>query len=412
MRVLQLCPFCLLHFANRTFLGRRCSHDAHPRQRHRSDSQHTSRQHPNLCCVPGSRGIVMRTQSLTGTVATMPFTSVVPPTFGPTSPTQCALPAENLGAPAWKHALTPCVTSTAWSRQTPPRPSPPAAATRSLQQHLASVLPPPHSSRPPPQQDTAWQELPDRHMVWAPTHDQSAGEWCPEWICLRCNATVEPNHTLLQSVPPTPACPEHGLRSLVLDLHRHERGWGCCHGTSPPRFQQCAPQQIHAPEWHPTSGPTNAMLHQPPPKQRAPGPTNSWLYVPLLHAGAHRLATLQEHAATSGTGTTAAGKSTDHTTCSSERATTPRHRGTFAGALNILTFPTGYIAATAQETLLQCYLGGPWGRASSTPCRPPLRVEISNMIEEERGGPARMPRKPQWDDQRGFHFGGGRGGAS
>ena len=50
-------------------------------------------------------------------------------------------------------------------------------------------------------------------------------------------------------------------------------------------------------------------------------------------------------------------KSTDHTTCSSERATTPRHRGTFAGALNILTFPTGYIAATAQETLLQCYLG-------------------------------------------------------
>ena len=82
--------------------------------------------------------------------------------------------------------------------------------------------------------DAAWQELPDRHMHWAPVHLRQAGRWAPEWVCLRCNATVDEHHPLLQDVPAPPVCPAHGPRRLALDLRESSRGWVCCRG-SPPR---------------------------------------------------------------------------------------------------------------------------------------------------------------------------------
>ena len=119
--------------------------------------------------------------------------------------------------------------------------------------HRLILLDPRHA-----QQDAAWQELPDRHMVWAPTHNQSTGEWRPEWICFRCNATVQPDHTLLQSVPPTPACPEHGT-----SRRRSCDGW--CPAPSPKSCQR-----------FPTSVPNRINLPCPPGQEQGPSSTHSW----------------------------------------------------------------------------------------------------------------------------------------
>ena len=35
-----------------------------------------------------------------------------------------------------------------------------------------------------PEANAAWQELPDRHMDWAPVRSNT---WLREWVCLRCN---------------------------------------------------------------------------------------------------------------------------------------------------------------------------------------------------------------------------------
>ena len=85
------------------------------------------------------------------------------------------------------------------------------------------------------------QELPDRHMHWAPVHSGQSGRWRPEWVCMRCNATVDEDHPLLQHVPEPPTCPAHGPRRLALDLREFSRGWVCCRG-SPPEVLPCHPR--------------------------------------------------------------------------------------------------------------------------------------------------------------------------
>ena len=144
-------------------------------------------------------------------------------------------------------------------------------------------------------------------MHWAPHFQQQLQEWRPEWTCLRCNTTLTPDHPLLQQLPEQPRCPQHGPRTLALDLPRHERGWVCTTGNNPPRIHTCVPAAITetAPPQHTTSNTlppcrvhaaSPQWLHQGPPQHRAPGPTNSWLYVPLLHAGAGRLQQATEQA--------------------------------------------------------------------------------------------------------------------
>ena len=66
--------------------------------------------------------------------------------------------------------------------------------------------------------DGAWQELPDRHMHFTPVHSRQTGCWSPEWVCMRCNSTVDEHHPLLQGVPAAPVCPTRGPRRLALDL--------------------------------------------------------------------------------------------------------------------------------------------------------------------------------------------------
>ena len=52
-------------------------------------------------------------------------------------------------------------------------------------------------------------------MEWAPTHNQSSGNWQPEWVCPRCGGSISPNHPLLQSVPTQPYCAEHGSKNQM-----------------------------------------------------------------------------------------------------------------------------------------------------------------------------------------------------
>jgi len=123
-------------------------------------------------------------------------------------------------------------------------------------------------------------------------------EWIPEWTCLRCNASVTLQHNLLAQVPAQPTCPEQGPRTLVLDIQRGERGWVCASGTN---IHHCQPTGIPAttastaPQQNCTNSPNGQWLNQGPPHHQ-PGPTNSWLYVPLLHAGAGRLTQAAEQA--------------------------------------------------------------------------------------------------------------------
>ena len=75
--------------------------------------------------------------------------------------------------------------------------------------------------------------LPHRHMHWAPIHSRQSGRWRPEWVCMRCNATVDEDYALLQHVPEPLTCPAHGPRRLALDLRKFSRGWVCCQGSPP-----------------------------------------------------------------------------------------------------------------------------------------------------------------------------------
>lgn len=152
--------------------------------------------------------------------------------------------------------------------------------------HRIILADPGHADR-----DEAWTQLPERRMHWAPACSQSAQLWRPEWTCLRCNATVTPKHALLQNVPPPPQCLHHGPGTLILDMQRGERGWAC---TTSPNLHPRTPTALPPPAA--TDGAEAGQTYASWPPQHNPGPTNSWLYVPLLHAGAGRLQTAAEGA--------------------------------------------------------------------------------------------------------------------
>ena len=103
---------------------------------------------------------------------------------------------------------------------------------------------------------------------------------------------------LLQGLPPDgdrPVCPTHGPRCLALDLREGSRGWICSRGA---QVLPCRTVRIPLPPANPEPGPAaNAppdadfawFRRGPPPPGALPGPTHSWIFVPLLHAAVGRL---------------------------------------------------------------------------------------------------------------------------
>ena len=68
--------------------------------------------------------------------------------------------------------------------------------------------------------DEAWQELPDyRHLAWAPVHQPSTNTWHPEWVCLRCNATISPQHDPPARPTMQPTWAENYRHRAWLGLH-------------------------------------------------------------------------------------------------------------------------------------------------------------------------------------------------
>eukprot|EP00435_Cladocopium_sp_Y103_P027618 s2497_g6.t2 len=279
----------------------------------------------------------------------------------------------------------------------PPRPSPaPPATLLPLCCHRLILLDPAHAEA-----DAAWRELPERHMQWAPNFHQQGQHWTPEWSCLRCNSTVTPDHPLLQHVPEQPNCHQHGPRTLALDLPRGERGWVCTTNTEPPRILDCppAPAVPTTAQQQPTvrtNSSTPPWASRRPPEQQ-PGPTNSWLYVPLLHAGAGRLTPaarqawlqhpnstqewsaieqqllhaapvhwqrlhqvlvmVQDLAIQSGNPLPAFERTAPNQLASAAASLPPATQVHLPWALDQLSDASGYIPASAQEALLQVYLG-------------------------------------------------------
>ena len=298
----------------------------------------------------------------------------------------------------------------------------------------------------------------------------------PEWVCLRCNATTGPQHELFQNIPPRPTCSQHGPRTFVIDLPRRERGWACIRAHS--HVLPCLPVPIPiVPEaglpspptsnprpfdqgdvLQPTARDQTDWYRQGPPHQPIRHPPNSWFYVPLLLAGARRL-----HPATAETWSNHPTASphwgalvqslqqaspipwqhivhilttlqhlvtTNHQQLPPIEASLPE-RLTRAGSrepsgtlvhlswvLDQVIQPDGYIPATAQETLLQAYLGERGASATATladrwrepPQAPQLRHEAApppeaptaqsghHLVLQERNAANNGPPEPSGSD--------------
>eukprot|EP00438_Fugacium_kawagutii_P009329 Skav234547 [mRNA] locus=scaffold2556:285047:286573:- [translate_table: standard] len=282
-----------------------------------------------------------------------------------------------------------------------------------------------------PETNDAWQELPDRHMEWAPSHQPHNNTWLPEWICLRCNASFSLAHPLRQELPERPRCAQHGLRTLAVDVPRYERGWICC--RVPSLIHPCPAEQVP----NPTSTdvatdatramPRHAPHHLPPDHQ--PGPTNSWLFVPLLLAATRQLDTtvlqrwnaqplglthwqplvqqLQRAPAVHWQhlhGILAALQGMSHQLPLSERrvlqqlydAGSRQPTGTqvhLGWAVEQVMLPNGYIPATAQEALLQAYLGD-HGASMAATLADRWRHNLANPSPTSRPHDAAPPAVP------------------
>ena len=290
--------------------------------------------------------------------------------------------------------------------------------------------------------DEAWRELPDRHMQWAPYFDQRQQQWTPEWTCPRCSTSITPGHHLLQEVPQQPHCPRHGPRTLVVDIPRGERGWACTTSTNPPHLRDCNPVALPpAPATMPaTTTPTTRATaasrwhSQGPPAQASnPGPTNSWLYVPLLHAGVgrltaqaeqawlhhpnstqewhdlvqhlrnarpvpwqqlhHTLVLIQQLAVQAGRPLPTNEANTPHNVARAAATLPPSTQVHLPWALEHMTDASGYIPASAQETLLQHYLGerlaaraamlaDQWRRPAPQPPSPPAQPTHTSTADQ------------------------------
>ena len=167
-----------------------------------------------------------------------------------------------------------------------------------------------------------------------------------------------------------------------------------CQPSQPPQHMGRMEGTQPIPHW---------MTQGPPPQK--PGPANSWLYVPLLHAGQagcnqgrrkhgpktpaatitgkHSCSTCEKQPPCHGSNCAALVTTSNGGLLSTFEADLPRVLATAAGplppathihlpwAISRMRDSSGYIPATAQETLPHTHLArGTFGSNSSRPCRP------------------------------------------
>ena len=108
-------------------------------------------------------------------------------------------------------------------------------------------------------------------MHWAPVHSRQSGRWTPEWVCMRCNSTVDENHPLLQGVPAAPVCSTHGPAGLHW-IYASSAAAGSAAAVRPQKFSpalanaSCSPNQL-------SLRPTllrMSRLHPPPQRTTVP----------------------------------------------------------------------------------------------------------------------------------------------
>ena len=296
-----------------------------------------------------------------------------------------------------------------------------------------------------PEHDASWRELPVRHMDRAPTLNQTTQQWQPEWVCLRCTNTITPDHPAMRHTEPAPHCPTHGPRSLAIDLRQNERGWVCSRGY-PPHILPCEPTQIpnapaHVPQQQPNEPiqlDTGQWFRQGPPNQHQAIPhANSWFFVPLLLAGANRLqeqteqqwradpcaghdwqtlvdalrtappipwrdlhatiATLQQLARDSGHQLPAPELAILEQLATAGALEPAGAQVHLPWVMNTIAQPTGYLPATAQEALLQHFLGDRQASSAANlaDCwRHPRAPSAPSACQPENPHPPDQPTRP------------------
>jgi len=137
-------------------------------------------------------------------------------------------------------------------------------------------------------------------MEWAPTFRRADSTWIPEWLCLRCNTTLDTDHPLLQMLPDRPLCAKHGERVLAVNLREGSRSWVCSRQAPPqvlPSLLACADARVTGASRHVDGRPAlpfcarvRCMVCPTPASASSEfAPTHSWFFVPLLHASTQRL---------------------------------------------------------------------------------------------------------------------------
>ena len=215
------------------------------------------------------------------------------------------------------------------------------------------------------------------------------------------------------------------LTAPALDLREFSRGWVCCRG-SPPEVLPCPGERVPLPDpLQPplvggapeqpalvSTAPSTeaAWFNQGPPDNLAAGNTNSWLFVPLLHAAVGRLhpsalAAWEAHAHYALLWRGALGTLRQappvapaalvhalHTlqqlaallTLAAEANLLPDNTSVhLLWAWQIVTLPDGYIPATVQEALLHVFMGE---MAASA-----LLQEVAALHRARAGPPTRAP---------------------
>jgi len=136
--------------------------------------------------------------------------------------------------------------------------------------------------------------LPDREMQWAPVpirHSAGIAAWRPSWVCPGCAEDVHLDSLAIPAEAGNP-CNRCGAQlRWTLDRVAGSAGWSCAGGCAHPAADAItsAPAPPAAP--HPPAQRTSpprlpAWSTCGPPRDCSALATNSWLYVPLLHAAA------------------------------------------------------------------------------------------------------------------------------
>ena len=230
---------------------------------------------------------------------------IVSPEAGPESKTRCcalcrrhglAIPERLSGKSTVREAIRDYTLRTFTSSDAPEPPPPPGISVLCCQR-LAAMG---HAG------GVDFVPLPHREMQWAPIpirHGAGIAAWRPAWLCPGCAQEVRLD--ALQ-IPAGVGGPCNRCGAVTRWEYDRVTGRGTCSCTAgcagpvnPSALTTPAPQPpaettappVSAPAASQASRPTAAFwLSRGPPSGEVRDPTNSWLYVPLLHAAAADLA--------------------------------------------------------------------------------------------------------------------------